>query len=289
MIKNKNNSTKKGAYYPLKGLVYLTFACSILMVSGCGKIQMPRFSSEKEKITAETEEKRNELREEISYLDEKQPKQRLNPKNLFGKTIRNESERMDRLERAVQDMRNEFNSVKPSINRLMSLEGDIQRLIHELKTISQGGEPAMESKPMTLAKSQTKKKSTYRQKPAAKTSYQKKSPPPASGGATVYDVRTGEHPGKTRLVIDVNKKTGFNVDIDNDEKIMVIELPQANWTAAMSRNFPRSRYVSSYSVEQSGNGHIMILQLKRSARISYQDDLPGSGSSRRLVIDVSDL
>ena len=204
----------------------------------------------------------------------------LNPKNLFGKSLGSDSERLSRLERAVQDMRNDFNMVQPSIRRLMAIEGDIQRLVTELEKLNSDVPAAAPKSRSTSTKAP--------KKTAQKKSFATKTPPPVSGKASVYDLRIGEHPGKTRIVIDTNSKTSFSADIDNNEKIMVIELPNASWDTKMTKTLGKSPYISSYNVESSGDGHIAIFQLKKNASITYKKDLKGfQGNSRRIVIDVS--
>jgi hypothetical protein len=90
---------------------------------------------------------------------------------------------------------------------------------------------------------------------APKSTYQRKSAPPLSNGqASVYDLRIGEHPGRTRLVMDVNSKTGFSVDIDNNENIAVIDLPESGWTASTSQALAKSNFISSSSC----NSNVML-------------------------------
>jgi N-acetylmuramoyl-L-alanine amidase len=222
-----------------------------------------------------------------------------NPKNIFGKNLRTDGERLDRLERALQDLRNEFDSVRPSVIRLVAVERDIQSLISELKKLSQ--EPGVRtslqqaaptSQPQIIASNNipmpsqpvaTPKRTTQTNK-----TYQNKTPPPVSNGqASVFDVRVGEHPGRTRIVLDTNAKTDFNVDIDNSERIMVIDLPSANWTAAMARSFGKSPIISSYKVEPSGNGHLLIFQLKAPANLASKSDIGGPNGGRRIVLDIA--
>jgi len=218
----------------------------------------------------------------------------LNPKNLFGKSLRSDSDRLDRLERAMQDLRNEFDNVKPSVKRLMAIEADIQSLVGELRRLAE--EPSLASnrtaarqltpapKPQVMNASPVI--TPMAAKPKPKAAVQRKAPPPASQGTTVYDVRVGEHPGKTRIVLDTNTKASFSIDVDNNEKIMVVDLPNAKWTAAASKNLS-SKTLSSYRVEEAGEGNLLIFQLKKSAEILSQKEIPGTaGSGRRIVIDL---
>jgi hypothetical protein len=253
--------------------------------------------------------------EQVGFSATPPSKQELgyNPKNIFAKNLRSDDERLDRLERAVQDMRNEFDSVRPAIRRLMAVESDIQSLLDELRQLSDNpsvmadNRPATRtvqtrppvqaaSKPMIIASNREDFVAPVQpvQAPPKQTktatSYQKKSPPPVSGGQpTIYDVRVGEHPGKSRIVLDSNTNTGFNVDIDNNEKIMVVELPNSEWTASTAKSFgSKSPLISSYSVEESENGHILIFQLKKTANVVYQDEIAAyRGPGRRVVIDLS--
>ena len=280
-------------YGPKKRLIHTALICTLLTLTGCNG-GFPSFPGFDEDIPQKPKSAKT-LKKEVTDLREKSLQHAgLNSKNLFGKNIRSTDDRINRLERAVQDMRNEFDGVKPSIERLTALETEIQTLVRELQTLNQAdfmaAEPVM-VKPQPIATPQfnTTYKAPQYTAPAPTKSFQKKSAPPLQGGkASVYDVRIGEHPGRTRIVIDVNSKTPFNVDVDNNERIMVVDLPQAGWNTATVKSFARSPFVSSYKVETSGQGHILILQLKRNARVSYQKDLKGfSGHSRRLVIDLS--
>jgi N-acetylmuramoyl-L-alanine amidase len=330
MTQNTLDIKMKDRKKPCKALLLGTSVCLTLLINGCngenlthvnGAFQKPWEEIAKEKMADETSHMQTKMDDKISIekagseemiaapapnvntanmvvksnkiipVPEAPKSSGFNPKNIFGKNLRSDSDRLDRLERAVQDMRNDFNSVQPSIRRLMAIEGDIQNLITELEKLN--ADPSLATPPPRAKKVMNAKKTTMARShkippSTAKKSFVKKTPPPVNGNASVYDVRIGEHPGKTRIVIDVNTKTGFNVDIDNNEHIMIIELPNANWATAMSRNFAKSPYISSYNVEASGNGHMAIFQLKRNARVGYKADLSGfQGSSRRLVIDVT--
>ena len=213
---------------------------------------------------------------------------------MFSKSLRSDAERLDRLERAVQDMRHEFDLVKPSIKRLMAVEGDIQSLITELQKLSENPSIATPPKrpivtpPVSGSKRTIKRPANIVRK--TKKSLQTQSPPPIQNGrANIYGIRIGEHPGKTRIVMDSNTKTSFSTDIDNNEKIMIIELSRADWTAKTAQSFSKSPFISSFKVEPSGDGQLVIFQLKRNASIGYKADISAlNKSGRRFVIDLID-
>ena len=289
MIGNDITSHKAIKRSSLKRFSYAIFACAFLTLSGCSGFQFPNIFSSKSK--AETA-----LKDEVAYIEEKRKEAKsevvktANPKNLFGSSLRSDEERINRLERAVQDMRNEFDSVQPSIRRLSALEGEIQTLIRELRTLNGTEAPVVASAPQPRPQQLNNAPAPRYQPPAntVRKTFQKKTPPAMTGKATVYDLRVGEHPNKTRIVMDSNAKTGFSIDVDNGERIAVIDLPNAGWSATKAKSFARSKFISSYNVESSGNGHILILKLKRNVRVSYKDDLKGTTSaSRRMVIDLA--
>lgn len=212
----------------------------------------------------------------------------LNPKNLFGKNLKSDAQRLDRLERAMQDLRSEFDSVKPSINRLMAIEADIQDLVGELQRLSNQPKITANQNAMAAPTGNVPPVMKPATTPKAAKPVQTKQPPPVTDGkANVYDVRVGEHPGKTRIVLDTNAKTSFSIDIDNNEKIMVVDLPTAQWSAATSKTL-NSKTLGSYRVEDSENGSLLIFQLKKNAQVLSQSEIPGAGGKgQRIVIDLN--
>jgi len=261
------------------------FLSMILGVSACGMISNP-FGGNKDNPP--------EPRFESVLADEDDmaPPRGMNTNNLFSQNLRGDDARLDRLERAVQDMRNDFDTVRPSIDRLISIEQDIQDLIGQLETLTVAEPfpaPAMAA-PQALQEPQTTNNiMPNAQKITAPKQEIITTPPVAGGVASVYNVRVGTHPGKARIVLDANTKTPFTADLDNNEKILVIDLPNANWTAAISKSI-NNPVIASYKVEakENGAGSMMIIQLKKNTSIAYQDSLKAlSGSGQRLVIDLA--
>jgi len=65
---------------------------------------------------------------------------------LFSEPLSDEADRFDRVENAVQDIRDEFDKMSPSINRLISIESDIRELHDQLKILIDNGSLAKVSK-----------------------------------------------------------------------------------------------------------------------------------------------
>ncbi len=58
---------------------------------------------------------------------------------LFAVQIRDEDARFLRLEQSVQSLRNDFDTVTPSLVRLVAVEKDIKDLVDQLRTLNDGG------------------------------------------------------------------------------------------------------------------------------------------------------
>jgi len=285
-----NKKTQKWFLKPNKQKLLMAISACFIVTS-CGQSSLPSLIPMGKKAKEREMEKMQDTVSRMEPVPVKtiQAQNSVN-KNLFGSSLRSDDERLSRLERAVQELRNDFDTVSPSIKRLMAIEADIQDLIGELRKLSTEPSRSFGSnntgKPPEIIRT---KQAPVKKATSSKKTYQTKSAPPVQNGmATVYDLRTGQHPGKTRLVMDTNTKTNFSVDIDNSENIMVIDMPNTNWTASMSGTVAKSSVIQSYNVEKNGDGVLFIAQLKRNARIAYKDDLPSnSGSGRRIVIDVA--
>ena len=292
----------KGYFCISNALRYIAVPlCALLLLNGCGEQKIWDFKGWSEKNTqAASDEKPTEnLENSTSHMQPSGPPLG-SVKNLFGTSLRSDEERLARLERAVQSMRNEFDNVTPSIRRLMAIEGDIQNLITELRQLTD--EPSLLTKPrpapaaqvttpqvLEPVQSATPTKKVTPQ-PTSRNKINRSAPPPISSDmANIYDIRIGEHPGKTRIVLDVNTKTQFSTDIDNNENILIVDLPNSTWSAAKAKSFKSSPFLQSYNVESEGNSNLLIIQLKRNARISYQDDLSASNGGRRIVLDIENM
>ena len=109
----------------------------------------------------------------------------------------------------------------------------------------------------------------------------------ASAG-TVRDLRIGEHPGSTRLVIDSSAAITYKADLDNQEHLLVIDLPGAGWSSKTAEKLSTSPLITSWSVTANATGSHLILQLKGPAKILKQSTLPAAGTEPfKIVIDLA--
>lgn len=115
---------------------------------------------------------------------------------------------------------------------------------------------------------------------------------PASGGmAEVVDVRIGEHPGKTRLVLDLDSPADYTIEIDNNKNTLEMEIPQAGWSALAEESFTNHPLIDGYTVRKSGQGGaVFVLALKKPAKLLMSSAFPPNEvHGQRIVLDLGAL
>jgi hypothetical protein len=115
---------------------------------------------------------------------------------------------------------------------------------------------------------------------------------PVTGSATaVTGVRVGEHPNRTRLVLDVTGPTKFSSGIDPASNILTVELPQSGWSGAVQESLGASPLVKGYKAAPSASGGtILTVELKKPAKVVLNESLgPNEVYGHRIVFDVAPL
>ncbi|MFP4098962.1 MAG: hypothetical protein ACLFP8_00805 [Alphaproteobacteria bacterium] len=249
------------------------------------------------------------------------PMKGINYNTLFAEKIRDTDERFDRVENAVVDIKKEFEAYKPAIVRLAAVESDIQNLIKELEVLLQ--ETPTPQPPLDLAGGAGTEESTppdeeanldigqLDPQPAPPRDIEKPAPPPPApspiqptqrpppappkvdyGDKTVAsNFRVGEHETMVRIAFDTNKDTEFSVELDNDERLIIVELPQATWDSPTEKLFPGTALLDRMSVEpiNGGNGSMVIISLKKDTKILQQKHLKPDDSAQyhRVYFDLA--
>ncbi len=237
----------------------------------------------------------------------------INVETLFSENIKDNEKRFNRVEGVVKDLRQEFESYKPSIVRLAAVESDIQNLIKELEVllqetpsqqptatqnqIQQADLQVQQLAPQPLLPDDIKSSEaaglpdTVNKPP--KTKHKQYKPPPKAksyDGVVAQNLRVGEHADKVRLVLDTNHKTNFRVDLDNDEKLIIVEMPDARWVGTKEKTFKHSALLESYSVESfnNGKGSLLVLSLRKSTSIMTEKRLSPDSTSpyHRIYFDL---
>ena len=242
----------------------------------------------------------------------------LNLEPLFAEELKTPDERLDRLEATVLAMQTDLQTLAPSMQRMAVVEKDLAAAVAELRDIlsQQNATPKAEPKPAVkaapkpapkaaapVAKAETPAPVIKTQSdgvagailpdsggistPAASSSASAKIAATEAGPA-IRALRLGEHGARTRLVFDVTTKPAYRTDLDNNEKLLIVEIDGAEWAGKIPAALS-SPMIQSYSVQEMENGARFIVLLKKAARISYQDVLnpERANGPYRLVLDLT--
>lgn len=218
--------------------------------------------------------------------------------------------RLVRIEREVNDLRDDFDKLLPPLSNLIVSDNQLDQAIQEI-TARPAHKPPVPAEarvfndtgtPSEILLDNSRKTKPAQLRPLGSTAMaksapaSKKAPAPqparsvdSSNSATVVrGVRTGEHPGKTRLVLDLTGPSKYRADIDNEENLLLIELSDAGWSAD-SQKMLNHPLIKGYTTQESGNGGtILALELKKPAKILGSSALkPNSKYGHRIYLDIA--
>lgn len=306
-------SAKQNSNTVLRRIGTLLCACvCVSMLSGCtylwrdpepptGRMTPPK--------AAEAKPGKEDAQMADSQMDQAQMNEAMGIKAepLFGEKLYSQNKRLDRLENTVQILNDDFWAAHDGANtELDLLREEVSTLQEEVTALKEKQEEMMAAPqsvlpdetamsqddamggPQSLSPDAQGDESA--QQAAIKTETRRPTPPPAAGDKfTVRNIRFGEHPNKTRIVLDIDSKPDFAISLDNVEKVLLIELPGGAWTTA-AEGTPKSPLIASYSAQSMGAGNagnMLVVSLKQVTEIVSKDLLPpSSGEGYRLVIDL---
>ncbi len=214
--------------------------------------------------------------------------------------------RVARLEQSVGTLRSDYDRIMPAFASLNTTNERIQTLLDEME--AEGKIPPVVAAARPVPKVSAPK-AAMKVEPseedqammadeAVMSAPEKVAPaaaaadvPPSSGqSSSVTALRIGEHPDKTRLVLDMDAKAkpSFKYDVDHDEKLLLIDLPASAW-AGKTTGRPNSPLVSGWDVQKGpSGGTTLAIQLKKDARVLSSEFLKaGNGEGARLVLDIA--
>lgn len=110
----------------------------------------------------------------------------------------------------------------------------------------------------------------------------------AAGETVVEDIRYGLNAGKTRVVVDMNRKADFRAFMLADPPRLVIDIENAQWRIPRTQPVRRGDILTSYRSGDLDDGLTRIVfDLKQTAVIDAAFALDRSGTARdRVVVDV---
>ena len=108
--------------------------------------------------------------------------------------------------------------------------------------------------------------------------------------ASVIRLRSGKHPGKTRLVIEVTRTTKYKVIVDHIRNVLRIKLDNTRWEISPQESFKKSNLLGTYIARGQKDGStILEVRLKKKTKILDTMILrPNLSSKHRVVIDLKD-
>lgn len=207
--------------------------------------------------------------------------------------------RLEFLEAAVAQLRRDYDQALPAFKQMITTNQRISQMLDQMQgntgpVSSIQNRQNMQNQPMQdVIRSAVAKMQMEQQKTAAQPVPLSAVTPAVNTAQplSVMNLRTGEHRGKTRLVLDLNKPGQFQYDIDNNEKLLVVQLPGAKWNAKTAGQIRRSPFVSAYSAQSlPGGGTVLVIQLKKQARVSDAKALkPNPQFGHRIYLDIAAL
>ncbi len=109
----------------------------------------------------------------------------------------------------------------------------------------------------------------------------------AAASAVVNDVRVGEHPGATRVVLDVSQRTNATFDVSSDGRTLFIVMPDAEWRAGAFAAKHAKGLLTDFKQSTSGNGVELSLVLDQPVRMKPPFFVAPEGTQGdRVVIDL---
>lgn len=112
----------------------------------------------------------------------------------------------------------------------------------------------------------------------------------STGSSSAIRMRSGKHPGKTRLVIEVTKTTKYKVALDHVRNTLRIKLYDTNWNLSPQNSFTLSKLLGTYVARKQKDGSVLLeIRLKKKTKILDTLILrPNISSKHRVVIDLKD-
>lgn len=108
-----------------------------------------------------------------------------------------------------------------------------------------------------------------------------------AASAVVNDVRVGEHPGATRVVLDISQRTNATFDVSSDGRTLFIVMPDAEWRAGAFAAKHAKGLLTDFKQSASGNGVELSLVLDQPVRMKPPFFVAPEGTQgERVVIDL---
>lgn len=238
------------------------------------------------------------------------------PVELVRPPVEGEVAAYTQLEKRVVALEGQMHEAQPTLKKVEAMEIHFKALSLELDKIAKEYPEAEAPKERSVApvvretlkkepakaepvlKKEDLKVNAQDEKPAEKMDEKKAETAPAATPVSapvsadelaVTSVRIGEQ-GKetTRIVLDTTKAAELRYDLDNGEGLLVIDIPNAKWSATDSSVLKKSPMVKSFHANSDDAGSHLVIELKQSAKVTATARLNPSGASgHRVYVDVA--
>ncbi len=107
----------------------------------------------------------------------------------------------------------------------------------------------------------------------------------------VKNLRSGMHPDKTRVVIEISDVTEYKVTVDDLRNVLRVKLMNTRWNISPQDKLKGSTLLGTYIARKQKDGSVLLeVRLKDKARIVGTMVLrPNISSSHRIVVDLKAL
>ncbi len=224
----------------------------------------------------------------------------------------NVEERLARLEETVMNMRTDMDRLVPVLSKLAQAERELRAV---LNNVGSGNKEVVLEPVSVKAKVNSSANSYNNVEPSSgrrdaygmvdveentepvEVAYMMAGIEPTAGSKkqkqeVVNNIRFGEHSEKTRIVLDVSGKINYKTDLDNNEGLLIINLPNVKWDNDKEKIIKDSPLIYSYDVQKTDKGSRLIFDLKKKAKIKMSSLFPplkDGSKGYRVVIDIGDV
>lgn len=205
---------------------------------------------------------------------------------LMSSEVTNNEERIARLETAVLMIDEKLDMIAKSISERKPYPVAFDKPLNIGATNKKSSAPehkiAQHKNPPKKEIKNEKQASDYNPKPDLTN---------ISETTALKAIRIGNHNDFIRIVFDLNRKSDYRIDIDNEEKLLFVEFPEAVKSKEINNttNYKNSLISSSKIEEQDTiDGLVIVFLLSDNVKIIRKESLPSSDNkSFRVFVDIS--
>ena len=192
--------------------------------------------------------------------------------------------RLTALESRIGTLESDMNTAKPILKKVEVIERQFKSLSLNLDHINSETNAAP-----TNAMNEIKTPIVSKAKEAPKPKTVKNTSTVKNAAPAVTNVRFGsKNNSSTRIVLDATRPVKITTDLDNNEKILVLDIKGLDWKTAMNKSALGSPLIQSYTAQKTTNGSRLILQLKKPVTLGNPQSLnPEKDMGHRGFIDLT--